>query len=60
MWAFCRNRTRESGPDHHKQFDVELSICGEVYDVGAGRSKKEVEQQAARAALEKLKQAQSS
>jgi ribonuclease-3 len=43
---------RESGPDHHKQFDIELTIRGEVYGVGTGRSKKEAEQQAARAALE--------
>lgn len=47
---------RESGPDHHKQFDVELSIRGEVYGVGTGRSKKEAEQQAARIALERIKQ----
>lgn len=46
---------RESGPDHHKQFDVELSIRGEVYGTGAGRSKKEAEQQAAKTALERLK-----
>ncbi len=45
---------KESGPDHHKQFDVEISIRGEVYGIGTGRSKKEAEQQAARAALEKL------
>jgi ribonuclease-3 len=51
---------KESGPDHHKQFDVELSIRGEVYGIGTGRSKKEAEQQAAKAALEKLKQAESS
>jgi ribonuclease-3 len=48
---------QESGPDHHKQFDVELSIRGEGYGVGTGRSKKEAEQQAARTALERLKQA---
>ncbi len=48
---------RESGPDHHKQFDVELSIRDEGYGVGTGRSKKEAEQQAARTALERLKQA---
>jgi len=46
---------RESGPDHHKQFYVELLIRGEVYGVGTGRSKKEAEQQAARHALDRLK-----
>lgn len=46
---------RESGPDHHKQFDVELLIRGEVYGVGTGRSKKEAEQQAARRALDRLR-----
>jgi ribonuclease-3 len=44
----------ESGPDHQKQFSVELSIKGEVYGRGAGRSKKEAEQRAAKEALEKL------
>lgn len=44
----------ESGPDHQKQFEVKLSIRGQVYGRGAGRSKKEAEQQAAREALEKL------
>jgi ribonuclease-3 len=46
---------RESGPDHDKQFDVEIAIRGEVYGVGSGRSKKEAEQKAARSALEKLR-----
>jgi ribonuclease-3 len=50
----------ESGPDHHKQFDVELSIRGEVYGVGTGGSKKEAEQQAARDALAKIKGAHGS
>jgi ribonuclease-3 len=45
----------ESGPDHHKQFEVELSIHGEVYGLGAGRSKKEAEQQAAKQALDRLR-----
>ena len=46
---------RESGPDHHKQFDVEVSIQGEVYGIGTGRSKKEAEQQAAKHALDRLR-----
>lgn len=46
----------ESGPDHQKQFEVELSVRGEVYGRGAGKSKKEAEQRAAKEALEKLLQ----
>jgi len=42
---------RETGPDHQKIFEVELSIQGEVLGVGSGRSKKEAEQQAAKQAL---------
>jgi ribonuclease-3 len=42
---------RESGPDHQKIFEVELSIQGDVVGVGSGRSKKEAEQQAAKQAL---------
>jgi ribonuclease-3 len=45
----------ETGPDHQKTFEVQLSIKGNVYGKGIGRSKKEAEQQAAREALEKLK-----
>jgi ribonuclease III len=45
---------RETGPDHQKSFEVELSIQGEVVGVGSGRSKKEAEQQAAKQALQQL------
>ena len=45
---------RETGPDHMKLFEVELSIQGEVVGVGSGRSKKEAEQQAAKQALQQL------
>jgi len=44
----------ETGPDHQKKFSVELVIKGEVYGRGAGKSKKEAEQRAARVAMEKL------
>lgn len=44
----------ESGPDHRKEFTVELSIRGEVCGRGTGRNKKEAEQRAANEALEKL------
>ena len=45
---------RETGPDHQKSFEVELSIQGEVVGVGSGRSKKEAEQQAAKQALRQV------
>lgn len=41
----------EQGPDHAKQFAVELSIGGQVLGRGAGASKKAAEQAAAMAAL---------
>ena len=44
----------ESGPDHDKKFEVELSLNGTVVGVGSGSSKKRAEQDAARMALEKL------
>jgi ribonuclease-3 len=46
----------ETGPDHQKQFTVELSAKGEVYGHGTGKSKKEAEQRAAKEALEKLRE----
>ena len=45
---------RETGPDHQKLFEVELSIQGQVVGRGSGRSKKEAEQQAAKQALQQL------
>ena len=44
----------ESGPDHDKQFLVEVSLNGTVVGEGTGRSKKKAEQDATRAAIEKL------
>ena len=44
----------QSGPDHDKQFDVEVSLNGAVVGKGTGRSKKRAEQDAARVAIEKL------
>ncbi len=44
----------ESGPDHDKQFRVELLINGQVVGIGTGSSKKRAEQDAARVAMEKL------
>jgi len=46
--------TSESGPDHQKEFEVEISLKGEVYGRGVGRSKKEAEQKAAKEALARL------
>jgi ribonuclease III len=43
------------GPDHRKRFDVEVLVGGTVSGRAAGRSKKDAEQQAARAALQALK-----
>ncbi|HEY5599180.1 MAG TPA: ribonuclease III [Candidatus Manganitrophaceae bacterium] len=47
---------RESGPDHQKIFEVEIQIRGIAYGTGAGKSKKEAEQKAARTALERLRE----
>lgn len=41
----------EHGPDHSKTFEVELELRGEVIGRGAGRSKKDAEQAAAKDAL---------
>jgi ribonuclease III len=43
------------GPDHRKLFQVEVIVRGERIGDASGRSKKEAEQEAARAALEKLR-----
>src|SRR5438093_6364281 len=43
------------GPDHGKLFQVDVSVRGERIASASGRSKKEAEQEAAKAALEKLK-----
>ena len=45
---------RESGPDHDKQFEVEVCINGSVVGTGRGSSKKRAEQDAARAAIARL------
>ena len=44
-----------SGPDHRKVFQVEVMVRGEAIAQGAGPSKKEAEQEAAKLTLEKLK-----
>ena len=47
--------TGENGPDHQKVFYFTVYINGEAAGEGSGRSKKEAEQAAACAALEKLR-----
>jgi len=44
----------EHGPDHSKVFEVELELKGAVLGRGAGRSKKDAEQAAARLGLEAM------
>ena len=44
----------QSGPDHNKQFVVEVSLNGSVVGKGTGTSKKRAEQDAARDATERL------
>jgi len=44
----------EAGPDHRKQFDVDVVVGGEVLGHARGRAKKEAEQEAARIALDVL------
>jgi ribonuclease-3 len=44
-----------AGPDHHKQFQVDVIVQGTLVASAEGPSKKEAEQEAARLALEKLK-----
>ena len=44
----------ESGPDHDKRFEVELTLNGQVVGHGIGSSKKRAEQDAARNAMEAL------
>jgi ribonuclease III len=43
------------GPDHRKQFRVEVVVNGDTLAEGVGPSKKEAEQEGARLALEKLR-----
>lgn len=45
---------RQSGPDHNKEFVVQVCVNDQVVGEGIGSSKKRAEQDAARAALEKM------
>ena len=44
----------EQGPDHHKEFMVEVLLNGKVAGTGSGTSKKRAEQAAAKAAMQAL------
>ena len=44
----------ESGPDHDKRFEVEVSLNGRVIGTGTGSSKKRAEQDAAHSAMKAL------
>jgi ribonuclease-3 len=44
----------EHGPDHSKVFEVELDVRGELFGRGAGRSKKDAEQAAAKLGLDAI------
>lgn len=46
--------TGTSGPDHNKQFAVDVCLNGEIVGSGVGRSKKRAEQTAAQAAIDHL------
>jgi ribonuclease-3 len=46
----------QSGPDHAKTFEMEVCLNGVCVGQGTGRSKKDAEQAAAKAALAKLEQ----
>ena len=48
--------TGESGPDHAKTFCMEVQLNGKTIGAGQGRSKKEAEQAAAKAAVASLEQ----
>jgi len=44
----------ESGPDHRKEFTIEVVVEAEILGTASGKAKKEAEQEAARLALERL------
>jgi ribonuclease-3 len=44
----------DDGPDHAKRFFATVTVAGQEYGAGEGRSKKQAEQAAARVAWEAL------
>lgn len=53
--VLCYRLVGESGPDHDKTFTAQVLLNDAVIGEGSGSSKKRAEQDAARAALEKIK-----
>ena len=53
--TLCYRLVGETGPDHDKQFTAQVLLNDQVVGEGIGSSKKRAEQDAARAAMEKLK-----
>lgn len=51
-----RYQVRAEGPDHSKRFFATVTLRGEVFGEGEGRSKKHAEQAAARAAWERVQE----
>lgn len=47
---------REWGPDHDKNFEVEIAVGGKTFEKGKGKTKKEAEQQAAENSIRKIEQ----
>ncbi len=45
----------ETGPDHNRQFTIEVSIGSEIVGKGSGKNKKEAEQNAASAAVQRMR-----
>ena len=45
----------ELGPDHDKRFVTEIAVGGKILGTGEGKSKKQSEQEAAKRALNELK-----
>ena len=52
--VLCYQLVGESGPDHDKVFTAQVLLNNQIIGEGTGSSKKRAEQDAARAALEKL------
>jgi len=46
---------KQSGPDHRREFFIEIKVDGQSIAEGHGKSKKNAEEKAAKVALEKLK-----
>ncbi len=45
---------KEEGPDHNKQFTIEVDFDGNILGRGKGTSKKEAQQRAAKDAISKI------